>query len=116
MVHPFVNAFVMLDSNLATEYNSRHTGCGMNVAVEIPDAVSGPLQSKWRDLPARVLEAVAAEAYRSGALTSHQVGQLLGHSSRWQTEAFLKHVQAYLQYTEVDLDRDLATLGESRGR
>lgn len=88
----------------------------MNVAVEIPDAVSGPLQSKWRDLPGRVLEAVAAEAYRSGALTSHQVGQLLGHSSRWQTEAFLKQVQAYLQYTEADLERDLATLREANGR
>jgi hypothetical protein len=88
----------------------------MNVDVEIPDAVSGLLQSKWRDLPGRVLEAVAAEAYRSGTLTAHQVGQLLGHSSRWQTEAFLKQIQAYLQYTEADLDRDLATLREADGR
>jgi hypothetical protein len=85
----------------------------MNVAVEIPDAVSGTLQSKWRDVPGRVLEAVAAEAYRSGALTAHEVGQMLGHSSRWQTEAFLKRVQAYLQYTDPDLDRDLATLREA---
>jgi hypothetical protein len=88
----------------------------MNVAVEIPEAVSGPLQSKWHDLPGRVLEAVAAEAYRSGVLTTHQVGLMLGHSSRWETEAFLKRVQAYLQYTEADLDRDLNTLRASRGR
>jgi hypothetical protein len=88
----------------------------MNVAVEIPEVVSGPLQSKWRDVPRRVLEATAAEAYRTGALTSHQVGQLLGHSSRWETEAFLKRVQAHLQYTEADLERDLATLRAARGR
>jgi uncharacterized protein RhaS with RHS repeats len=88
----------------------------MNVAVEIPDAVSEPLQSKWRDLPRRVLEATAAEAYRTRALTAHQVGQLLGHTSRWETEAFLNRVQTYLNYTEADLDRDLAALREARGR
>ncbi|MBM3840353.1 MAG: UPF0175 family protein [Verrucomicrobia bacterium] len=88
----------------------------MNVAVEIPDAVSAPLRSKWQDLPRRVLEATAAEAYRTGVLTSHQVGQLLGHGSRWETEAFLKRVQAYLSYTEADLERDLAALREARGR
>ncbi len=87
----------------------------MNVSVEIPDVVSKPLQFKWHDVPRRVLEATAAEAYRSGALTAHQVGQLLGHASRWETEAFLKRVQAYLQYTEADLERDLATLREARG-
>jgi len=88
----------------------------MNVAVEIPDVVSAPLQSKWRDVPRRVLEAVAAEAYRTGALTAYQVGQLLGHASRWETEAFLKRVQAYLHYTEADLEHDLAALREARGR
>ncbi len=88
----------------------------MNVAVEIPEVVSGPLRSKWRDVPRRVLEATAAEAYRTGVLTSFQVGQLLGHGSRWETEAFLKRVQAYLQYTESDLERDLASLQAARGR
>ena len=103
-------------ASLATRRDSKHTCFWMNVAVEIPDAVSGPLQSKWHDVPGRVLEAVAAEAYRSGALTAHQVGQLLGHSSRWKTEAFLKRVQAYLQYTEADIEHDLATLREADRR
>ena len=82
----------------------------MNVAVEIPEAVSAPLQSKWLDVPRRVLEATASEAYRTGALTAHQVGQLLGHSSRWETEAFLKRTEACLDYTEADLESDLAAL------
>src|SRR5437867_11820107 len=78
---------------LAAKPEGRHIAGMMNVAVEIPDSVSAALQSKWRDVPRRVLEATAAEAYRTRALTAHQVGQLLGHGSRWETEAFLKHVQ-----------------------
>jgi len=62
-----------------------------------------------------VLEAVAAEAYRSGVLTLHQVGELLGHGSRWEAESFLKSVQACLPYSEDDLERDLAALRAARG-
>jgi hypothetical protein len=87
----------------------------MNVAIEIPENVSGPLRSRWKDLPRGVLEAVAAEAYRTGALTAHQIGELLGHGSRWETETFLKRVQAYLHYTEDDLETDLAALRAARG-
>ena len=87
----------------------------MNVAIEIPENVSASLRSLWKDVPRRALEAVAAEAYRSGALTAHQVGELLGYGSRWETEAFLKRVQAYLAYGEVDLERDLAVLRAARG-
>jgi len=87
----------------------------MNVAIEIPDNVSAPLRLSWQDMPRRVLEAVAVEAYRSGVLTAFQVGELLGHSSRWETESFLKRVHAYLHYTEDDLERDLATLRATRG-
>ena len=87
----------------------------MNVAIEIPEAVSAPLRLRWQDMPRRVLEAVAAEAYRSGVLTAFQVGELLGHASRWETESFLERVQAYLHYTEDDLERDLAALRAARG-
>jgi predicted HTH domain antitoxin len=86
----------------------------MNVAIEIPDNVSASLLSLWKDVPRRVLEAVAAEAYRSGALTAHQVGELLGHASRWETESFLKKVQAYLHYSEDDLEHNLTALHAAR--
>jgi predicted HTH domain antitoxin len=86
----------------------------MNVAIEIPESVSAQLRSRWPDVPRRVLEAVAAEAYRSGALTAHQIGELLGHGSRWETESFLQRVQAYLHYNEDDLERDLAVLRSAR--
>jgi predicted HTH domain antitoxin len=87
----------------------------MNVAIEIPENVSASLRSRWKDVPRHMLEAVAAEAYRSGALTAHQVGELLGHGSRWETESFLKEVQAYLHYSEDDLEGDLAALRAARG-
>ncbi len=87
----------------------------MNVAIDIPESVSASLRAHWLDVPRGVLEAVAAEAYRSGALTAYQVGELLGHGSRWETEAFLQRVQAYLHYSEDDLERDLAGLRAARG-
>jgi hypothetical protein len=87
----------------------------MNIAIEIPENVSASLCSRWKDVPRHMLEATAAEAYRSGALTAHQVREWLGHGSRWETESFLKKAQAYLHYSEDDLERDLATLRDARG-
>ncbi|HMP82932.1 MAG TPA: UPF0175 family protein [Verrucomicrobiota bacterium] len=86
----------------------------MNVAIEIPDEVSAPLRAQWKDVPRRVLEAVATEAYRSGAITAHQVGQWLGHKSRWETEEFLKRMGAWLASGEADLEPDLAALRSVR--
>ncbi len=86
----------------------------MNVAIEIPETVSVPLRLSWQDMPQRVLEAVAVEAYRSGVLTAYQVGELLGHNSRWETESFLQRTHAYLHYTEADLERDLTAMRAAR--
>jgi hypothetical protein len=82
----------------------------MNVTIEIPDNLYANLCSQWQDVPRGVLEAVAAAAYRSGTLSAHQVGELLGHGSRWETDQFLNGVQAYLRYSEDDLERELAAL------
>lgn len=87
----------------------------MTVTIQIPEGIAAPLREHWLDLPRGVLEAVAAEAYRSGALAVFQVGELLGHDSRWETEAFLQRVQACLHYSEDDLERDLAALRAARG-
>ena len=81
----------------------------MNVAVELPDDIAQQLETAWHDMPRRVLEAVAVEGYRSGALTHGQVQRLL-QLSWWETEAFLKERQAYLPYDEEDLEHDRAAL------
>ena len=67
------------------------------------------LESAWGDMPRRALEAIAVEGYRSGALTRAEVGRVLG-LSYWETEAFLKERQAYLSYSEADLEQDRAAL------
>ena len=81
----------------------------MKVDIQIPENIGQQLQREWRDVPRRALEAVAIEAYRSAALSREQVGDLLGLSF-WETEAFLKEHQAYLDYSVEDLEEDRATL------
>jgi len=75
------------------------------IAVELPEDIAKRLETAWRDVSRGTLEAVALEGYRDGTLTRDQVGQLLGFSF-WEAEAFLKQRQAYLQYTEKDLEHD----------
>src|ERR1035438_23772 len=60
----------------------------MNVAIEIPDELGRLLALRSGGISRSVLEAVAAEAYRSGAITPAQVQQMLDLGSRWETNRF----------------------------
>jgi len=82
----------------------------VNVAIEIPDEVGRALTAGGADVTRAVREAVAVEVYRSGAITPAQIQEMLGLRSRWETEAFLRRVEAYHDYTTDDLDRDLAAI------
>ena len=84
----------------------------MQITIELPDEISRQLQQSWDNLPQKIIESIALEAYRKGMMTSAQVQTLLNFSSRWQTEQFLKENQAYLDYTEEDLAHDLETLNQ----
>ena len=84
---------------------SVHGALLMHIDVELPEDIAKHLQAEWRDLSRGALEAIASEGYRDGSLTRDQVGRLLGLSF-WDTEAFLKQRQAYLAYTEEDLEQD----------
>ena len=81
----------------------------MTISIQVPEDVVARLRAGWGDLPLRALEALAVEAYRDELLTSAEVGQLLGHASRWETEAFLHARRAYLSY-------DVADAGDDRER
>ncbi len=81
-----------------------------NVSIAIPDDVMRRLEGQWSDVPRYVLEAVAIEAYRRGVLTSVEIQRMLQLQSRWDVEALLKRAQAYIDYTETDLEQDLQTL------
>lgn len=82
----------------------------MNVAIDIPDEIGQLLAAQAGGASRAVLEAVAAEGYRSGAITTAQVRQMLGLRSRWETESFLRRAEAYHDYTMDDLERDIAAI------
>jgi len=81
----------------------------MRVEIDLPEDILRELERAWQNLPRRALEAIAAEAYRSGALSRGQVGTLLGLSF-FETEAFLKEHLGFLKYDEADLNDDRAEI------
>jgi predicted HTH domain antitoxin len=85
----------------------------VNVAIEIPDDIGRVLGAQAGGVSRAVLEAVAVEAYRSGAITTAQVQQMLGLRSRWATESFLRRAEAYHDYTMDDLERDIAAIRDA---
>ena len=81
----------------------------MVLQIELPDDVTESLTSQWDDLPRRVLQSLAIEAYNEGALTEYQVQRLLSFRPRDEVEAFLKKKGAAPAYTLDDLQEDLET-------
>ena len=84
----------------------------MRVTIQLPDDISAALGDHWDDVPRRSLEAIAVDAYRTGALTEAQVRRLLGLETRFQVHALLKEHHVPLQYTSADLEDDLRTQRE----
>jgi len=77
----------------------------MDVTIQIPDEMAARLGTA-RDLPRRVLEALAVEEFRLGRLTQAELRRLLGFATRQRLDAFLKARDVYVPYTLDDLDRD----------
>jgi hypothetical protein len=82
----------------------------MEITVRLPDELARRLHAQRGDLERRTLEALAADAYRTGAFTLAEVQGLLGLDSRWDTEAFLRGAGALIGYDADDLDDDRRTL------
>jgi predicted HTH domain antitoxin len=80
----------------------------MPVTIELPEDISVALEGQWDNVPRRSLEAIAVEAYRTGALTESQIRRLLGFETRFQVHALLKEHQVPLRYTAADLEADLS--------
>jgi hypothetical protein len=84
------------------------------VAIELPEEIARQL-GETGDLARVALEALAAQGYRSGKLTHTEVQEMLGLTSRWETDYFLKRAGAYLDYTETDLEHDLTVSRQLTG-
>jgi len=67
----------------------------------------------WPNIPRRALEAFALQAYRNGVITEYEVQKLLKISSRMDLDAFLKESNAYIDYTEKDLQQDIENIRKS---
>ncbi len=80
----------------------------MEVTISLPDDILAALRGQWGNVPRRSLEAVAVEAYRSGALNESQVRRVLKFDTRFQVHALLKEHQVPLRYTAEDLEGDLS--------
>jgi hypothetical protein len=87
-----------------------------HVAIELPEDIAGRLANRQGDLSRIALEAIAAQGYRNGKLTHAEVQRMLGFTSRWETDVFLKQAGAYLDYSEMDLEHDLEVSRHLRDR
>ncbi len=84
----------------------------MQITIDLPDEL---VQYFNRDqLSRQILEALVVQAYQTEKITSAEVGRILGLSSRWTVDAFLKQHKADLHYDEADLERDRETLRQLR--
>lgn len=91
----------------------------MDITISLPADISESLEGQWGNVPRHALEIIAAEGYRTGALTEGQVRRLVGLETRFEVHALLKEHKVPLHYTEADLEEDLAAhrdLGLLSGR
>lgn len=82
----------------------------MTITLELPDQAGAVLRNAWDDLPKAALESMAVEGYRTGKLSCAEVGSMLGHSARWESEDFLSAHGAWPGTTLGELESDLKTI------
>ena len=87
----------------------------MQITIEIPDDLAATLSASGHDPARAALEAIAVEAYRRQRLSAYQLRKLLGTSSRYELDGFLKERQVY-DYTLEDFEKDLAANRELRAK
>jgi hypothetical protein len=82
----------------------------MNVTVHIPDELAARLAAEGGDLERRALEGFALAEYQAGRLTGSELRQLLGISTRYELDGFLKAHGVFEEYTLEDLEQERQTL------
>lgn len=82
----------------------------MNLTLEIPDDLARQLSATGVDLSRRALEALALEEYKSGHLTEDALRRMLGFTTRYQLDGFLKSHDVWVDYTVEDFHREIDSL------
>jgi hypothetical protein len=78
----------------------------MQITVELPDEIAEQIRRNSGDIGRRMLEAFAAEGYRSGAFSGLQTRQLLSLKNRFELDAFLKQAGVFREYSAQELEHD----------
>ncbi len=82
----------------------------MTLTVEIPETAAPALRDSYGELSRALIESLAVEGYRSGRISLHTVGQMLGHDSRWPTQDFLAEHNAWPAQSVEEFEKELAGL------
>ena len=80
---------------------------GVEVSINLPDDVARKLSEGGEDLTRVALEGVAIKGYSERKLSHAQIQELLGFSSRFETDQFLK--DAKVSFPDYDLNTDIGT-------
>lgn len=81
----------------------------MQVHLDVPEDIARQFATEPGGITRAALEALAIEGVRSGKLTLHQARQMLGISSRYELDGFLKAHGVFLSITIEDVVRDSNT-------
>jgi hypothetical protein len=82
----------------------------MEIAITLPESIAEQLRVQWgENLPRDILEMVALQGYRSGALSAYQAQQMLGYETEDDLFGFFKQHGVPLRYTLDHLRRDRET-------
>jgi predicted HTH domain antitoxin len=99
---------LILRDRVHTAQARRYT-VAMHLSLDLPDELSAALAGSGRDPSRAALEAIALEAYRQRKISTAQLRRLLGFSTRYELDGFLKEHEVWLEYTARDLEHDLQT-------
>ena len=84
----------------------------MVLMLNIPDSLANNLGASPELVSQAVVEGFAVDAYRCGTLSSAEVGELLKHTSRWETEDFLAKHGAWPDTMEAEVLEDIHNLAQ----
>lgn len=88
----------------------------MGISISLEPSAEQELRDAFGDaLDQTAFEALLLEGYRSGRLSSAQIGRILGLGSRWEVEEWLGQRGAVWNYSLTDLQADRVTTQEVSG-
>jgi hypothetical protein len=81
----------------------------MNLVVHLPDDLAERLSADG-DVERQALEALVLESFRTGRISTDEVGRVLGLDGLNEIDGFLKAHEIYEPYTLADFEREQQAL------